>query len=130
MKCTIMAKKSTEYVDGYVLPIPKNKVEDYRAMAAKAAPIFIEHGALEVRECVAEDVKKGKVTSFPQSVILKRNEVVVFSWVVYKSRRERDRVIKKVMTDPRMAEIMDINNMPFDGQRMIYGGFTTIVSAS
>lgn len=130
MKCTTMAKKSTEYVDGYVLPIPKNKVEVYRAMAAKAAPIFIEHGALEVRECVAEDVKKGKVTSFPQSVILKRNEVVVFSWVVYKSRKERDKVMKKIMTDPRMAEIMDINNMPFDGQRMIYGGFTTIVSAS
>lgn len=124
-----MAKKSAEYVDGYVLPIPMNKVEAYRAMVAKAAPIFIEHGALEVRECVAEDVKKGKVTSFPQSVILKRNEVVVFSWVVYKSRTERDRVIKKVMNDPRLADMMDPKGMLFDGARMIYGGFTTIVSA-
>ena len=123
-----MAKKATQYVDGFVLAVPKNKVKAYRAMAQKASKIFIEHGALEVRECVAEDVKKGKLTSFPQSVILKRNEVVVFSWVVYKSRTERDKTVKKVMTDPRLNKIMDFEN--FDGARVIYGGFTTIVSAS
>jgi uncharacterized protein YbaA (DUF1428 family) len=123
-----MAKKATEYVDGYVVAVPKTRVEAYREMAQKAAKIFIEHGALEVRECVADDVKKGKLTSFPQSVMLKRNEVVVFSWVVYKSRIERDKVVKKVMNDPRLETIMDTKN--FDGPRVIYGGFTTIVSAS
>lgn len=121
-----MAKKSSEYVDGYVIAVPKNRVEAYQEMAIKASKIFIEHGALEVRECVAEDVQKGKLTSFPQSVILKRNEVVVFSWVVYKSRAERDKVIKKVMNDPRLEVIMDTKN--FAGPRVIYGGFTTLVS--
>lgn len=123
-----MAKKVPEYVDGYVIAVPKNKVEAYQEMATKASKIFIEHGALEVRECVAEDVKKGKLTSFPQSVLLKRNEVVIFSWVVYKSRAERDKTVKKIMTDPRLEKIMDMTT--FDGARVIYGGFTTIVSTS
>ncbi|MCW1888801.1 MAG: DUF1428 domain-containing protein [Candidatus Moranbacteria bacterium] len=123
-----MAKKAPEYVDGYVIAVPKNKVEAYQEMATKASKIFIEHGALEVRECVAEDVKKGKLTSFPQSVLLKRNEVVIFSWVVYKSRAERDKTVKKIMTDPRLEKIMDMTT--FDGARVIYGGFTTLVSAS
>ena len=86
-----------------------------------------EHGALEFRECAADDVKKGKVTSFPQSVKLKAGETVFFSWIVYKSRSHRDQVLKKVMKDPRMAPMMDPKKLPFDGMRMFWGGFKTIV---
>jgi uncharacterized protein YbaA (DUF1428 family) len=115
------------YVDGFVLPVPKRNVDAYRRMARKAGKIWREHGALEYRECVAEDVKKGKLTSFPQSVKLKRGEVAVFSWIVFKSRTQRDRVNAKVMKDPRLADMMDSKAMPFDAQRMIYGGFDVIV---
>jgi uncharacterized protein YbaA (DUF1428 family) len=117
-----------EYVDGYVLPVPKKNVEAYRKLAKKAGKIWREHGALDYRECVAEDVKPGKLTSFPQSVKLKPNEVVVFSWITFKSRAHRDRVNAKVMKDPRIAT-MSSQSMPFDGKRMIYGGFTTLVTA-
>ena len=86
-----------------------------------------EHGALEYKECVADDVKPGKYTSFPQSVKLKANEIVVFSWILYKSRRQRDRVNAKVMQDPRLAAMMNPKNMPFDGKRMFWGGFKTLV---
>jgi uncharacterized protein YbaA (DUF1428 family) len=110
------------YVDGYVLPVPKKNLEAYRKMAREAGKIWREHGALEYRECVGDDVRPGKTTSFPQSVKLKRNEVVWFSWIVYKSRRHRDAVNKKVMADPRIAR-MGTKAMPFDGKRMIYGGF-------
>jgi uncharacterized protein YbaA (DUF1428 family) len=115
------------YVDGYVLAVPKKKVAAYRRMAMKAGKIWREHGALEFRECVADDVKSGKHTSFPQSVKLKTNEVVVFSWIVFKSRAQRDRVNKKVMEDPRLKDMMDPKAMPFDAKRMIYGGFKAIV---
>jgi uncharacterized protein YbaA (DUF1428 family) len=115
------------YVDGYVLPIPKRKVGAYRRIARKAGKIWMEHGALEYRECIADDVKPGKVTSFPQSVKLKSNEVVWFSWVVYKSRRHRDSVNAKVMKDPRLAN-MNPNDMPFDSKRMIFGGFKVAVA--
>jgi uncharacterized protein YbaA (DUF1428 family) len=115
------------YVDGYVLAVPKKKVAAYRRMAMKAGKIWREHGALEFRECVADDVKPGKLTSFPQSVKLKANEVVVFSWIVFKSRAQRDRVNKKVMEDPRLKDMMDVKAMPFDAKRMIYGGFKAIV---
>ena len=115
------------YVDGFVLPVPKNKVEDYRAIATKAGAIWREHGALEYRECIADDVKSGEHTSFPQSVKLKDDEVVVFSWIVYESRAKRDEINEKVMKDPRLAEFMDPKSMPFDGKRMIYGGFEMIV---
>ena len=115
------------YVDGYVLPVPKKNLPAYRQLARKCAKIWIEHGALEVNECVEDDVQKGKVTSFPQAVQKKRNEVVVFSWIVYKSRAQRDRVNKKVMEDPRLAS-MDPKSMPFDGMRMFWGGFKPIVS--
>ncbi len=117
-----------QYVDGFVLPVPKRNLDAYRRQARKAAKVWREHGALEVRECVAEDVKKGKVTSFPQSVKLKRGETAVFSWIVYKSRAHRDKVNAKVMDDPRLAEMMDSDAMPFDGSRMIYGGFKVIVA--
>jgi uncharacterized protein YbaA (DUF1428 family) len=116
------------YVDGFVIPVPKKNVEAYRKIAAKAGRIWMEHGALEYVECVADDVKPGKWTSFPQSVKLKKDETVVFSWITYKSRAHRDRVNAKVMQDPRLAASMDPKSMPFDGKRMIYGGFKTIVT--
>jgi uncharacterized protein YbaA (DUF1428 family) len=118
-----------KYVDGFLVPVPKKKLAAYREMARKAGKIWKEYGALEFRECVAEDVKKGKVTSFPQAVKLKPGETVVFSWIVYKSRKHRDQVNKKVMSDPRLADMMDIKNVPFDAKRMIYGGFQVIVAA-
>jgi uncharacterized protein YbaA (DUF1428 family) len=115
------------YVDGFVVPVPRRKVADYRRMAQKAGRIWMEHGAVEFVECVADDVKPGKLTSFPQSVKLKRNETVFFSWIAYKSRAHRDRVNKKVMADPRLKDMMDMKNMPFDAKRMIYGGFSVLV---
>jgi uncharacterized protein YbaA (DUF1428 family) len=115
------------YVDGFVLPIPKRNIDAYRRMSRKAGKVWREHGALEYRECVADDVKLGKVTSFPRSVQRKRNETVVFSWIVFKSRAHRDRVNAKVMKDPRLADMMDAKAMPFDAKRMIYGGFEVVV---
>jgi uncharacterized protein YbaA (DUF1428 family) len=115
------------YVDGFVVPLPKTKVEAYRRMARKAGKIWMEHGALEFRECIADDVKKGKVTSFTRAVKLKPSETVVFSYIVYKSRKDRDRVNAKVMKDPRLNSMMSGKDMPFDGKRLIYGGFKTIV---
>jgi uncharacterized protein YbaA (DUF1428 family) len=115
------------YVDGFVVPVPRKKLKAYRTMAVKAAKVWRDHGALEVVECVADDVKKGKWTSFPRSVKLKPGETVVFSYIVYKSRKDRDRVMAKVMKDPRLADMMDPKQMPFDGKRMIFGGFKTIV---
>jgi uncharacterized protein YbaA (DUF1428 family) len=116
-----------KYVDGFVVPVPKKKLQAYRSMAQKAGKIWKEHGALDFVECVADDVKVGKVTSFPQSVKLKPGETVVFSWIVYKSRAHRDRVNKKVMADPRLKDMMDPKGMPFDGKRMIYGGFAVLL---
>ena len=116
------------YVDGFVLPVPRNKLAAYRRMAKKGGKIWLEHGALEYRECVADDVKPGKTTSFPQAVKLKPGEVVVLSWIVYKSKADRNRANKKVMSDPRLAEFMDPKNMPFDGKRMFWGGFKPFVT--
>ena len=115
------------YVDGFVLPVPKKKLQAYRRMAQKAGKVWREHGALEVRECVADDVKPGKRTSFPQSVKLKKGETVVFAYIVYKSRAHRDRVNAKVMKDKRLAPMMDLKALPFDAKRMIYGGFNVLV---
>jgi len=115
------------YVDGFVVPLPKSKVEDYRAMASKCGAIWLEHGALKFRECIADDVKPGKLTSFPQSVNLEPDELVIFSWIEFESRAHRDEVNDKVMKDPRMTEMMDPASMPFDGKRMIYGGFEVLV---
>jgi uncharacterized protein YbaA (DUF1428 family) len=116
-----------QYVDGFIVPVPKKNLNAYRALARKAGKIWREYGALDYRECVAEDVKMGKWTSFPRSVKRKPNETVVFSWIVYKSRAHRDRVNAKVMKDPRIAAMGDPKSMPFDGKRMIYGGFETLV---
>lgn len=115
------------YVDGFVVPVPTKNLKAYRSMASKAGKVWREHGALEYVECVADDVKPGKWTSFPQSVKLKPDEVVVFSWITYKSRKDRDRVMAKVMKDPRLAKMMNPQTIPFDGKRMIFGGFKTIV---
>ena len=115
------------YVDGFVVPVPKKKLPAYRAMAKKAGKVWMDHGALSYVECVADDVKLGKRTSFPRSVKLKAGEVVVFSWITYRSRTERDRIMDKVMKDKRLAAMMDPKNMPFDGKRMIFGGFKTFV---
>ena len=113
------------YVDGFVVPVPTEKLAAYKKMARLAGALFKEHGALSVTECLADDVKPGKSTSFPQSVKLKADETVVFSWITYTSRKHRDSVIAKAMKDPRMP--MDPNTFPFDGKRMIFGGFKTIV---
>ncbi|MGH8642522.1 MAG: DUF1428 domain-containing protein [Burkholderiales bacterium] len=115
------------YVDGFVLPVPKKKLQAYRRMAQKAGKVWRDHGALEFRECVADDVKPGKRTSFPQSVKLKKGETVFFSYIVYKSRAQRDRVNAKVMKDPRIKAMGDFKDMPFDVKRMIYGGFKVLV---
>ena len=115
------------YVDGFVVPVPKKKLAAYRRMAQKAGKVWREHGALEYRECVADDVKWGKRTSFPRSIKQKPGETVFFSYIVYKSRAGRDRVVARVMKDKRLAAMMDPKSMPFDGKRMIYGGFKTVV---
>lgn len=111
-----------KYVDGFVIPVPRKNIAAYRALARKAGKIWKEYGALEYVECVADDVKPGKWTSFPQSVKLKPNEVVWFSWIVYKSRRHRDAVNAKVLKDPRLAG-MRPETSPFDVKRLIFGGF-------
>ena len=115
------------YVDGFVVAVPKKNLAAYRSMSRKAGKVWREYGALEYRECVADDVKPGKHTSFPQSVKLKADEVVVFAWILYTSRAHRDRVNAKVMKDPRLAKMMDPKAMPFDPKRMIFGGFKVFV---
>ncbi len=117
------------YVDGFIVPVPKKKLAAYKKIATRAAKVWKDHGALEVVEAVADDVKKGKWTSFPRSVKLKGNETVIFSYIVYKSRKDRYRVMAKVMKDKRLADIMTPGAMPFDGKRMIFGGFKPIVTA-
>ena len=116
-----------KYVDGFVLPVPKRNLDSYRKIARRAGKVWMEHGALEYRESVADDVKRGKVTSFPQSVNLKRGETVIFAWIVYRSRAHRDKVNEKVMADPRMQADMAADNSPFDTSRMFWGGFEVLV---
>jgi uncharacterized protein YbaA (DUF1428 family) len=115
------------YVDGFVLPIPKNKLETYRAMAKRGARVWIDHGALEYRECVGEDLKVPFGVPFPKGIKSKPNETIVFAWIVYKSRKHRDSDNKKVMNDPRIQA--ETGPMPFDPKRMLYGGFEVMVEA-
>ncbi len=115
------------YVDGFVIPVPKDKVEAYRERATRAGKVWREMGALEFRECVAEDVQPGKLTSFPQAVHLEEGETVFFSWIVYASREARDAINAKVMDDPRPADMCDPTQQLFDIHRMIYGGFEIAV---
>jgi uncharacterized protein YbaA (DUF1428 family) len=111
------------YVDGFVLAVPKDKIDAYKKMATLGGEVWMEHGALSYVETIADDVPYGELTSFPRAVQAKEDEIVVFSWVTYESRAKRDEVMAKVMADPRMKP----DDMPFDGKRMIFGGFTTIV---
>src|SRR5262245_10044968 len=120
--------RMSRYVDGYILPLPKQNIEAYRQQAATAGKVWKEHGALDYVECIAEDVKPGKVTSFPQAVKLEPDETVVFGWVVFESRAERDRINALVMKDPRLAG-MNPKTMPFDTMRMFWGGFEKFVEA-
>jgi uncharacterized protein YbaA (DUF1428 family) len=115
------------YVDGFVLPVPKKNTKAYLKMARLGRKVWLDHGALDYKECIADDVKKGKWTSFPQAVKLKPGEVVWFSWIVYRNRKHRDSVNKKVMKDKRMN--MDPKKMPFDGKRFFWGGFKVMVDA-
>ncbi len=121
------AKKSYRYVDGFILPVPKKNITKYKKMAKLSGKVWRDHGAIDYVECMADDVKPGKITSFPQSVKLKKGEVVFFSWATYKSKAHRNQVMKKVMSDPRLADFMDPKKMPFDGMRMFWGGFTPVI---
>jgi uncharacterized protein YbaA (DUF1428 family) len=115
------------YVDGFVVPVATANREIYRKYAEKAAAVFKEHGALRLVECWGDDVPQGKVTSFPMAVKCKDDETVVFSWITWPSRQARDEGMKKVMDDPRLKQ--ETNPMPFDGKRLIYGGFELLVDA-
>lgn len=117
------------YVDGFILPLPKKNLEAYREISRRCGAVWREHGALAYRECIADDVKPGKLTSFPQSVNLEDDEVVIFSYITYESRAKRDEINNKVMKDPRIADLMSGENMPFDGKRMVYGGFDVLLDA-
>ena len=114
------------YIDSFVLPLPKANIEDYRRLALTAGEVWREYGALAFVECIADDVQPGKVTSFPQSVDLRDDETVVFSYIVYETREQRDRINEQVMKDPRIAN-MDPASMPFDGKRMFWGGFEVLL---
>jgi uncharacterized protein YbaA (DUF1428 family) len=117
------------YVDGFIVAVPKKNIAAYRKLSNKCGKIWREHGALDYREWVADDVKPGKLTSFPRAVKMKPSETVVFAWITYKSRAQRDKVNAKVMADPRLKSMMDMKSAPFDGKRMIYGGFESLVKA-
>ena len=119
----------SRYVDGFVLPVPKKNVQAYRRMAQKAGKVWRDHGALEFRECVGQDLKSKFGKTFPRAIKAKPAETVFFSWIVFKSRAHRDRVNAKVMKDPRIAKMMDPKAMPFDHKRMLYGGFKVLVEA-
>jgi uncharacterized protein YbaA (DUF1428 family) len=116
-----------KYVDGFILPVPKKNVQAYRRIAQLAGKVWRDHGALEYRECVGDDLDIAKVVSFSKTVKRKPNETVVFAWIVYKSRAHRDIVNAKVMKDPRLAKMMNAKDTPFDMKRMVYGGFKVLV---
>jgi uncharacterized protein YbaA (DUF1428 family) len=120
-------ERVARYVDGFVIPVPKRNVQMYRRMAQKAGKVWIEHGALEFRECIGDDLKVKGMTPFPRVARARRGDTVFFSWIVYKSRAHRDRVNAKVMKDPRIANMTDEKAMPFDTKRMVYGGFKVLV---
>jgi uncharacterized protein YbaA (DUF1428 family) len=117
------------YVDGYVLPVPKKNLSVYRQIAQKAGKIWREHGALEYRECIGDDLKPGWGVAFPKMIKAKPGETIIFSYIVFKSRAHRDKVNAKVMKDKRLNEMMDASSMPFDCKRMAYGGFKVLVDA-
>jgi uncharacterized protein YbaA (DUF1428 family) len=113
------------YVDGFLVPVPRDRIEDYRKMAELGREVWMELGALSYVECVADDVPYGELTSFPRAVMAKEDETVIFAWIVYESRAHRDAVNAKVIADPRLKSNWE--TMPFDGKRMIYGGFSVLL---
>ncbi len=115
------------YVDGFVLAVPKANVEAYKKMATLGRDVWMEYGALSYVECIGDDVPYGELTSFPRAVMAKDDEVVFFSWITYESREKRDEINAKVMADPRMNQEDWKDTMPFDGKRMIFGGFVSVV---
>ncbi len=121
-------KKNYAYVDGMILPVPSKNIAAYKKMATTMGKIWIEHGAINYTECMGDDVPAGKYTSFAKSVKLKKGEVVFFSWITYKTKADRNKVLKKVMSDPRVVKFMDSEVIPFDGERMFWGGFKPVVS--
>jgi uncharacterized protein YbaA (DUF1428 family) len=120
-----MEEKVMSYVDGFVVAVPKRNIEAYKALSLRAGAVWKEYGALAYVECIGDDVPYGKLTSFPRAVQAAEDEVVAFSWIVYESRAQRDVINAKVMADPRLKP--DMENMPFDGKRLIYGGFEVLV---
>ncbi len=118
-----------KYVDGFVLVVPRKNIKKYQKIAQKAGKVWRDHGALEYFECVGEDLKSGFGVPFPKLAKTKKDEMVVFAWIVYKSRKHRDQVNKKVMADPRLKDMMDPEDMPFNMKRMSYGGFDVIVES-
>ena len=128
-KTSPLKEKLMRYVDGYVLPVPRKNLQAYLRIAGKAAKIWREHGALEYRECVGDDLKVKWGLGFPRMARAKPRETVVFSWIVFKSRAHRDRVNAKVMKDARLTSMVDDTSMPFDVKRMVYGGFKVLVDA-
>ena len=118
------------YVDGFLIPVPRKNLAAYKKMAQKACKVWMEYGALEYYECVGEDLAQKKMMTFPKQLKTKPGETVVFAWIVYKSKKQRDQVNKKLMKDPRLLEMMDPENHPFDVKRMVYGGFDVIVEAT
>jgi uncharacterized protein YbaA (DUF1428 family) len=125
-RCSTNKKEADmAYVDGFVLAVPKQNIEAYKALARKAGEIWKSHGALAYVESIGDDVPYGELTSFPRAVQAKEDEVVAFSWIVYASREQRDSINAKVMADPRLKN--EMSNLPFDGKRLIYGGFETFL---
>ena len=122
-----MARSAARYVDGFVLPVPKKKVEIYRKISRLAGRVWRDHGAIEYRECCGEDLRVKMGVAFPKLAKAKSGETVFFSWITYKSRKHRDQVNAKVMKDPRLAKMMGGEAMPFDMKRMSYGGFEIVV---
>jgi uncharacterized protein YbaA (DUF1428 family) len=116
------------YIDGFLIPVPRRNRAKYRKMSLQAGKVWRDHGALAYHECMGDDVSYGRQVSFPQGVKLKKGEEVWFSWIVYKSRKDRDRVNARAMKDPRLANMMDPKAMPFDGKRMAFGGFRMMVN--
>lgn len=115
------------YVDGFVIPVLTDRLDEYRQLAERANRIWKEHGALQCWECASEDVPPGKLTSFPRAVLLREDETVLFSWIVFESREHRDAVNAKVMADPRYKELTRLNNLPYGVKRIFWGGFETIL---
>ncbi|MFD0894961.1 DUF1428 domain-containing protein [Luteolibacter ambystomatis] len=118
----------SQYVDGFVIPVPKANIEDYRKLAELARQVWLDHGALDYRECVGDDLDQDKTATFTAAAGAQPDETVVFAWIVYESRERRDAINAAVMEDPRMKPMMDSPSMPFDCNRMVFGGFTTLVS--